>query len=115
MLHDPGTPSFDFEFCHIDAGGTLASTTLARHAKIESFLHLRAGESCRSELARYSQPQRVGPAAGHVSLVLRHAIARTHGARVELPAVTVVAHLHCRCESLCGTIGACSGQRFNTG
>jgi hypothetical protein len=47
------------------------------------------------ELARQRQAQRVGAAARQVLLVARDAVARAHGAGVELAAVAVVvAHLH---------------------
>src|SRR3546814_1577207 len=79
---------------HVDAGRAVALAALAADAEVHGLVHRLAGEGIGAELAGQRQTQAVGAAARQMLLVASDAIARAHGAGVELAAMTVVvAHL----------------------
>ncbi len=75
--------------------GSRACSPCSDDAQVQGLLASpRSQAALRAELAGEREPQRVGAAARQVLLVARHAVARAHGAGVELAAVAVVvAHL----------------------
>jgi hypothetical protein len=84
----------DLHARHVDARRALALATLAGDAQLERFAHRFAREVLALDLAGEREPQGVGAPAREVALGARGAIARAHGAGVELAAVAiVVAHL----------------------
>ena len=90
----PGSQGLDLHLGHVHAGWALPPARLAGHAQGQRLRHVVPGHRVRAQLARQRQAQRVGPAAGQVLLVPRHAVARAHVAGVELAAgAVVVAHL----------------------
>jgi hypothetical protein len=111
----------DLHAGHVDAGRAVALAALAATRTGRGFAHRFAGQAVRAELAADGQPQRVGAAARQVLFVARDAVARAHGAGVELAAVAVVvAHLHRLGEALGGVAagagrgGALGGGSFCT-
>jgi hypothetical protein len=96
---------------HVDTGRAFALAALAADAEIHRLVHRLAGECVWAELAGQGETQGVGAAAGQVLLVACHAIARAHGAGIELAAMAVVvAHLDGFGEAA-GYVAAAAGRR----
>ena len=105
---------FELHLRHVDAGRAVAFAALAADAQIERLADRIAGEIlAAAELARQRQPDRIGASAGQVLFVTGDAVARAHGAGVELAAVAVVvAHLD-RLREAAGVVAAAARSRWS--
>jgi hypothetical protein len=93
----------DFHLRHVDARRALAPASLAGDAEIERRVERVRGERVGAQLARESEPQRIGATARDMLLLARRAVGRAHHAGIELAAMAVVvAHLDRLGEALAG-------------